>query len=81
MHGRVNIPRRRRGSTLPTGPAGSIRAEIYGKGGAGSDRRCLVLWPAQEIGAVRDDAGVLEKPDVGEHPLTTTSAQEGLSVN
>ena len=61
-------------------PVGSIRAEIYGKGGAGSDRRCLgrlVLWPAQEVGAVREDAGVLERSDVGEHPLTTTSAREG----
>ena len=40
-------------------PDGSIRAEIYSKGGAGSYRRCLdrlVLWPAQEVGAVRDAA-------------------------
>ena len=47
-------------------PAGSIRAEIYGKGGAGLDRDCLVLWPAQKVGAVWDDAGVRERPDVGE---------------
>ena len=26
----------------------------------------LKLYPVQEIGSVRDDAGVLERPDVGE---------------
>ena len=78
-----------------TRPAGSIRAEIYGKGGAGSDRGCLgclVLWPAQKVGAVWDDAGVRERPDVGEvggvdlgtagaHAPRDNLGPGGLSVN
>jgi len=75
-----------------TRPAGSIRAEIYGKGGAGSDRGCLVLWPAQKVGAVLGDAGVRERPDVGEvggvdlgtagaHAPRDNLGPGGLSVN
>ena len=64
----------------------TVRAE------RGSDRDCLVLWPAQKVGAVRDDAGVRERPDVGEvggvdlgtagaHAPRDNLGPGGLSVN
>ena len=80
---------------LRQGSATKAISCVAPEGGAGSDRGCLgclVLWPAQKVGAVWDDAGVRERPDVGEvggvdlgtagaHAPRDNLGPGGLSVN